>query len=85
MDIYSFSDLLYALAKQENEVLKSYGIQHRPTIGNQYFAQRSTKNRTNKTCTRLIRFRLQRRGRLLRFGRRQENSESRRRAECIAS
>lgn len=36
MDIYSLSDLLYALAKQENEVLKSYGIQHRPTIGNQY-------------------------------------------------
>lgn len=36
MDIYSFSDLLYALAKQENKVLKSYGIQHRPTIGNQY-------------------------------------------------
>lgn len=51
MDIYSFSDLLYALAKQENEVLKSYGIQHRPTIGNQYFAQRSTKNRINKICT----------------------------------
>lgn len=51
MDIYSFSDLLYALAKQENEILKSYGIQHRPTIGNQYFAQRSTKNRINKTCT----------------------------------
>lgn len=36
MDIHSLSDLLYALAKQENEVLKSYGIQHRPTIGNQY-------------------------------------------------
>lgn len=36
MDIYSFSDLLYALAKQENKVLKSYGIQHHPTIGNQY-------------------------------------------------
>ena len=35
MDIHSLSDLLYALAKQENEVLKSYGIQHRPTIGNQ--------------------------------------------------
>ena len=51
MDIYSFSDLLYVLAKQENEVLKSYSIQHRPTIGNQYFAQRSTKNRINKTCT----------------------------------
>lgn len=50
MDIYSFSDLLYVLAKQENEVLKSYSIQHRPTIGNQYFAQRSTKNRINKIC-----------------------------------
>lgn len=36
MDIHSLSDLLYVLAKQENEVLKSYGIQHRPTIGNQY-------------------------------------------------
>lgn len=36
MNIHSLSDLLYALAKQENEVLKSYGIQHRPTIGNQY-------------------------------------------------
>lgn len=36
MDIHSLSDLLYALTKQENEVLKSYGIQHRPTIGNQY-------------------------------------------------
>ena len=36
MDIYTLSDLLLSLAKQENEVLKSYGIQHRPTIGNQY-------------------------------------------------
>lgn len=36
MDIHSLSDLLYVLAKQENEVFKSYGIQHRPTIGNQY-------------------------------------------------
>ena len=34
MDVYTLSDLLLSLAKQENEVLKSYGIQHRPTIGN---------------------------------------------------
>lgn len=36
MDIFSLSDLLLSFANQENEVLKLYGIQHRPTIGNQY-------------------------------------------------
>lgn len=36
MDIFSLSDLLLSFANQENEILKSYGIQHRPTIGNQY-------------------------------------------------
>ena len=36
MDIYSISNLLEALAQQENEVLKASGINHRPTIGNMY-------------------------------------------------
>ena len=36
MDIYSISNLLEALAQQENEVLKASGISHRPTIGNMY-------------------------------------------------
>lgn len=36
MDIYSISNLLEALAHQENEVLKASGIKHRPTIGNMY-------------------------------------------------
>ena len=34
MDIYSISNLLEALAQQENELLKASGISHRPTIGN---------------------------------------------------
>lgn len=36
MDIFSISNLLEALAQQENEVLKASGISHRPTIGNMY-------------------------------------------------
>ena len=36
MDIYSISNLLEALAQQENELLKASGISHRPTIGNMY-------------------------------------------------
>ena len=36
MDIYSLSNLLEALAQQENELLKASGISHRPTIGNMY-------------------------------------------------